>query len=82
MESLALVIVFMFLGILLFSAASIVLSALCWAGKLHIAWGYSFTGGLLVITFWSYLGSVPLGLMATIPLIACVLLLAFRKKAK
>ena len=82
MESLALVVMAMFIAILVLSGVAVTLSALSWSGKLHKAWGYSVTGVLLLVTIWAYSVSVPLGMWPTIPLIISAALSFTSKKAK
>ena len=80
MESLALLVTGIFIGILLLSGVAVTLSVLSWSEKIHKAWGYSVTGLLLVVTVWAYGVSSPLGMWPTIPLLVCAAFMAFPRK--
>lgn len=81
MESLAYLVMGIFIGVLVISGGAVTLSVLSWSGKLHKAWGYSVTGLLLLVTIWAYSVSVPLGMWPTIPL-AVTAIFSFTSKKK
>jgi hypothetical protein len=81
MESLAYLVMGIFIGVLVISGGAVTLSALSWSGKLHKAWGYSVTCLLLLVTIWAYSVSVPLGMWPTIPLVVTAIL-SFTSKKK
>ncbi|MEN9730878.1 MAG: hypothetical protein RL488_188 [Actinomycetota bacterium] len=82
MESLALLVMGIFIGILVLSGLAVTLAVLSWAGKISKVWGYVVTGLLLAVTIWAYSVSVPLGMWPTIPLIVAAIFSFTSKKPK